>query len=420
MIFDLSKTQSIANVFVSELRDENIQKDAMRFRKNLERLGEFFAYEISKTLKYTDTETQTPLGIAQTKKLEEEPVLATILRAGLPMHKGLLNVFDKADSAFVTAFRKTHKSGDFEIQIEYISSPDLTDKIVIMADPMLATGLSMVLCCKELLNRFQLKELHVVVAIASTEGIRHLRANLPQVKLWVGAIDEEMTSKSYIVPGLGDAGDLAYGKETLMELFEHYKLSDLGLKSAEDFIRTYTEINHRLWAEYHLGKIDKETLRNQRFTKAFIQSGIHPDHIPPKFEDDYVRLGPTKKNLFEGSEKVLSYLQKKYSLHIISNGFKESTLTKMEVSGLNPYFTNVIISEVVGVNKPDKAVFEYALEKAGAIKEESIMIGDSIEADIRGAQDFGMKAIFFNPFNKEKPEDVQWQITHLEELLLHF
>ncbi|PYF75520.1 YjjG family noncanonical pyrimidine nucleotidase [Pedobacter nutrimenti] len=209
-------------------------------------------------------------------------------------------------------------------------------------------------------------------------------------------------------------------EETLMELFEHYKLSDLGLKSAEDFIRTYTEINHRLWAEYHLGKIDKETLRNQRFTKAFIQSGIHPDHIPPKFEDDYVRLGPTKKNLFEGSEKVLSYLQKKYSLHIISNGFKESTLTKMEVSGLNPYFTNVIISEVVGVNKPDKAVFEYALEKAGAIKEESIMIGDSIEADIRGAQDFGMKAIFFNPFNKEKPEDVQWQITHLEELLLHF
>ncbi|PYF75519.1 uracil phosphoribosyltransferase [Pedobacter nutrimenti] len=213
MIFDLSKTQSIANVFVSELRDENIQKDAMRFRKNLERLGEFFAYEISKTLKYTDTETQTPLGIAQTKKLEEEPVLATILRAGLPMHKGLLNVFDKADSAFVTAFRKTHKSGDFEIQIEYISSPDLTDKIVIMADPMLATGLSMVLCCKELLNRFQLKELHVVVAIASTEGIRHLRANLPQVKLWVGAIDEEMTSKSYIVPGLGDAGDLAYGSK---------------------------------------------------------------------------------------------------------------------------------------------------------------------------------------------------------------
>jgi uracil phosphoribosyltransferase len=213
MIFDLSKTQSIANVFVSELRDENIQKDAMRFRKNLERLGEFFAYEISKTLKYTDTETQTPLGIAQTKKLEEEPVLATILRAGLPMHKGLLNVFDKAESAFVTAFRKTHKSGDFEIQIEYISSPDLTDKIVIMADPMLATGLSMVLCCKELLNRFQLKELHVVVAIASTEGIRHLRANLPQVKLWVGAIDEEMTSKSYIVPGLGDAGDLAYGSK---------------------------------------------------------------------------------------------------------------------------------------------------------------------------------------------------------------
>lgn len=211
MIFDLSKINSIANVFLAELRDENIQQDAMRFRKNLERLGEFFAYEISKELTFTDIETQTPLGIAKTRQLEQQPVLATILRAGLPMHQGLLNVFDKAGSAFVTAFRKVHKSGDFEIQMEYISSPDLTDKVVIVADPMLATGLSMVLCCKELLNRFKIKELHIVAAIASTEGIRHVRANMPHAKIWVGAIDEEMTTKSYIVPGLGDAGDLAYG-----------------------------------------------------------------------------------------------------------------------------------------------------------------------------------------------------------------
>lgn len=211
MIFDLSKTNSIANVFLAEIRDENIQKDAMRFRKNLERLGEFFAFEISKTLTYIETETQTPLGIAQSKQLAQQPVLATILRAGLPMHKGLLNIFDQAGSAFITAFRKTHKSGDFEIQMEYISAPDLTDKTLIVADPMLATGLSMVLCCKELLNRFSVKELHIVTAIASTEGIRHVRANLPQAKLWVGAIDEEMTTKAYIVPGLGDAGDLAYG-----------------------------------------------------------------------------------------------------------------------------------------------------------------------------------------------------------------
>jgi uracil phosphoribosyltransferase len=211
MIFELSKTNSIANVFISELRDENIQKDAMRFRKNLERLGEFFAFEISRTLPYTSTETQTPLGTANCKELSTQPVLATIIRAGLPMHKGLLNIFDRAESAFITAIRKPNKAGSFLIQIEYITTPDLNGKIVIMTDPMMATGLSMVLCCKELLNRFEIKELHIVAAIASTEGIRHVRANLPKAKLWIGAIDEEMTSKSYIVPGLGDAGDLAYG-----------------------------------------------------------------------------------------------------------------------------------------------------------------------------------------------------------------
>lgn len=211
MMFDLSKTDSIANVFIAELRDESIQKDAMRFRKNLERLGEFFAFEISKTLTYTHCETQTPLGIAKSKELTSQPVLATIIRAGLPMHQGLLNIFDKADSAFITAYRKSNNAGSFLIQIEYVSTPDLTEKVVIMTDPMMATGLSMVLSCKELLSRFQIKELHIVAAIASTEGIRHVRANLPKAKLWIGAIDEEMTSKSYIVPGLGDAGDLAYG-----------------------------------------------------------------------------------------------------------------------------------------------------------------------------------------------------------------
>ncbi len=211
MIFDLSKTNSIANTFIAEMRDENIQKDPMRFRKNLERLGAFFAYEISKTLDYRVTETHSPLGIAQSKTLSDQPVLATILRAGLPMQQGLLSVFDRAECAFITAYRKTKKSGDFIIQMEHISTPDLTDKVVILADPMLATGLSMVLCAKELLNRYQLKKLHIVSAIASTEGIKHVRANLPKAQIWVGAIDEEMTTKSYIVPGLGDAGDLAFG-----------------------------------------------------------------------------------------------------------------------------------------------------------------------------------------------------------------
>lgn len=213
MIFDLSKTSSVANIYIAELRDQQIQQDAMRFRRNLERLGEFFAWEISKTLTYVSTETQTPLGIAQTKKLEQQPVLATILRAGLPMQQGLLNIFDRAESAFITAYRKPHVNGPLEIQVDYISAPDLTGKVVIIADPMLATGLSMVLCCKELLAQYQIKELHIVAAIASAEGVKHVRANLPAAKLWLGAIDGEMTTKSYIVPGLGDAGDLAYGSK---------------------------------------------------------------------------------------------------------------------------------------------------------------------------------------------------------------
>lgn len=211
MIYDLSKHKSIARTFIAELRDEQIQKDAMRFRKNLERLGAFFAYEISKTLKYKEIETQTPLGIATGSVLEQQPVLATILRAGLPMHQGLLSVFDQAESAFITAYRKTKKNGDFVIQMEHISAPDLEGKTVILADPILATGLSIVLCAKELINTYQIEKLHIVSAIASTEGVKHVKANLPKADLWLGAIDEEMTSKSYIVPGLGDAGDLAYG-----------------------------------------------------------------------------------------------------------------------------------------------------------------------------------------------------------------
>ncbi|MCJ0741710.1 YjjG family noncanonical pyrimidine nucleotidase [Pedobacter montanisoli] len=209
-------------------------------------------------------------------------------------------------------------------------------------------------------------------------------------------------------------------QEALLELYDKYDLNALGVSSAQQFIALYTVNNHALWAMYHNGKINKETLREQRFKKTFLELGIKPELIPSEFEQDYVRISPYKTNLFDGAQKVLSYLQNKYHLHIISNGFKETTLTKMSVSNLNPYFKNVIISEDVGVNKPDKAIFEYALNKASAFKHESIMIGDSLEADIRGAQDFGIKAIFFNPANIEKPTDVNWQINHLEELLLHF
>lgn len=208
--------------------------------------------------------------------------------------------------------------------------------------------------------------------------------------------------------------------ETLLELYERHRLEELGLRSADEFISRYTDNNQLLWAQYHLGKISKATLRAERFHKTFIEMGVHPERVPEQFEEDYVKISPTKTNLFDGSEKVLTYLQQKYTLHIISNGFKETTLIKMDRCSLNPYFQNVIISEDVGVNKPDKAIFEYALEKASALKQESIMIGDSLEADIRGAQDFGMRAIFFNPNNKERPKDVIWQINHLEELLQHF
>lgn len=209
-------------------------------------------------------------------------------------------------------------------------------------------------------------------------------------------------------------------EETLNELYHTHKLKELGLQSCSDFILKYTENNHQLWADYHLGKITKEFLRAERFSKTFIQLGIHPDSVPHQFEDDYVSISPTKTNLFEAAEEVLAYLQQKYSLHIISNGFKETTLTKMNLSNLNPYFENVIISEDVGVNKPNPQIFEYALDKAKATKAESIMIGDSLEADIYGALNFGMEAIFFNPLEKEKPAEVAKQITHLKELMLLF
>ena len=211
MLTILTRQDSIANQFLAELRNVEVQQDRMRFRRNLERLGEVFAYEISKTFTYEPTEVETPLGVAETALLTEQPVLAAILRAGVAMHQGMLNVFDQAESAFIGAYRKTKKSGAFEIRKEYVSSVNLDNRIVILIDPMLATGRTMVLTCKELLDDFNIKSLIIVTAIASEEGIAHVQAFLPQAQLWVGDIDSELTSKAYIVPGLGDAGDLAYG-----------------------------------------------------------------------------------------------------------------------------------------------------------------------------------------------------------------
>ena len=206
-------------------------------------------------------------------------------------------------------------------------------------------------------------------------------------------------------------------EEALHELYKIYKLNEIGLNSVELFIETYTRNNHSLWAQYHVGKITKDYLREARFRTTFLELGVHPDVIPIGFEDAYVKLCPTKTNLFPGTHEVLTYLKSKYVLHLISNGFQESTEIKIAGSNISRYFDQIIISEVVGVNKPDKAIFEHALAEARAVKQESIMIGDSLEADIRGALNFGMDAIYFNPLNAPKPDDVPEQINSLKELI---
>ena len=211
--FNLKNKNSIAGRFVAELRDVQIQKDRMRFRRNLERLGEIFAYEISQTLEYASRSIETPLGIAEAQLPAQQIVLATILRAGIPLHQVLLNYFDDADSAFVSAYRKHHKSGQFDIKVEYITCPPLDDKVLIICDPMLATGASMDLSIKALLENGQPAELHIVTAIASTSGLSYIKRLYPKAHIWLGDQDEELTAKSYIVPGLGDAGDLCFGSK---------------------------------------------------------------------------------------------------------------------------------------------------------------------------------------------------------------
>ena len=212
-IYTLNEKNSIFNHFLAEMRDVQIQKDAARFRLNLERIGEIFAYEISKTLDYQPVEVQTPLGIATCNLPMDQVVIASILRAGIPMHNGLLHFFDKAQNAFIAAYRKYGKDNKFTIQLEYLASPDIEGKVLILADPMLTTGASALLTYQSILAKGNPKHCHFVSAVASKEGVTYLSRLLPKkgVTLWLGAIDEELTIKSYIVPGLGDAGDLAYG-----------------------------------------------------------------------------------------------------------------------------------------------------------------------------------------------------------------
>ena len=216
MVRNLGNTDSIMNQFIAEIRDSVIQSDSMRFRYNLERISEIFAYEISKTLVYEKKEVITQLGSAEVPVLKEYPIVIPVLRAGLPMHKGFLNFFDKSSSAFISAYRKVEKNEKFVVDVEYVSAPDLSNKIVILADPMLATGSSVVAVYKELITLGKPEHFHIVSIIASIEGVDLIKKSLPAtgVTLWIGAIDDELTAKAYIVPGLGDAGDLEFGIKT--------------------------------------------------------------------------------------------------------------------------------------------------------------------------------------------------------------
>lgn len=211
-MFILTEQPSVAHQFLAELRDVTLQRDPLRFRRNLERLGEILAYEVSKSLIYGKKDVQTPLGTAKGLVLLHPPVLATILRAGLPLHQGFLNVFDRAECAFVGAYRGPHLDGeDFEVELDYLTCPDLTGKTLILTDPMLATGKSLERSYRALLRFGIPARTHVVAAIAAPEGVHHLRQRMPECRLWLGAVDERLNHNFYIVPGLGDAGDLAFG-----------------------------------------------------------------------------------------------------------------------------------------------------------------------------------------------------------------
>ena len=213
MVVNLSQQHSLLSNWISELRDAEIQTDSMRFRRNLERIGEVAAYEISKKLAWKEKEVTTQLGIANCKVLQAQPVLATILRAGLGMHTGLLNYFDKAENAFISAYRKHNLDGSFDISIEYMSCPEIEGKVVIISDPMIATGASLVKAIQFLKAEGEIKELHIVCAIACTVGLEFVLREQPKATIWCGDIDDEITAKGYIVPGLGDAGDLAFGQK---------------------------------------------------------------------------------------------------------------------------------------------------------------------------------------------------------------
>ena len=216
IVNDFSAKNSVLNQFISEVRNINIQQDRMRFRRNLERIGEVLAYELSKELTYTDRTINTPLGRKQIELVDEQPVLCSILRAGVPLHTGVLNYFDEAENTFISAFRKHEKNedGEFDVVVEYVATPNIDGKVLILIDPMLATGSSMYSVYEALKKYGTPKEIHIVAVIGSKQGVDYISEQFPkQTKLWIATIDEKLNDRGYIVPGLGDAGDLAYGEK---------------------------------------------------------------------------------------------------------------------------------------------------------------------------------------------------------------
>jgi uracil phosphoribosyltransferase len=215
MLINLGKENTILNQFIAELRNVEIQNDSLRFRTNLERIGQIFAYEISKKLEYVKKEVLTPLGSAEVNVLKDYPVLASIIRSGLPFHQGLLSYFDRSENAFISSYRKHHKDGSFDVDIQYVSKPSMENKNLILIDPMVATGMSMALTYRELIAEEKPRHTHLIAIIASLEGVNYIKRKFSssEATLWVGAIDEELTAEAYIVPGLGDAGDLAFGSK---------------------------------------------------------------------------------------------------------------------------------------------------------------------------------------------------------------
>ncbi len=214
MVIDLSKDNSVLSQYMADMRNVDVQTDSLRFRANLERVGKIIGYEISKKLEYRTSEVTTPLGTSPAQTIASQPVVATILRAGLPLHNGILEMLDKSENAFISAYRQHHKDGTFEVHVDYLASPSIEGKDLILCDPMLATGTSMVLAYKAMLLKGKPRHVHIVAVIASTLGVEYVRKNMPDnTTIWCCGIDEELTAQSYIVPGLGDAGDLAFGEK---------------------------------------------------------------------------------------------------------------------------------------------------------------------------------------------------------------